>query len=193
MKSHYVKVLAQQIAQGFTKDDMYVLLLLDPETMVEVPVLIGEHEAEMIVIEDDKNNPDRPKRPLTHQLVPSLCNAFHLELQRVSIDRYYEGVFYANLHVSDGISVQQIDCRVSDAVAIALLEGKDIWIEKSILKETGRRRELSDILDIPDDPVSGLSLHELEQEIKRCEANEDYEKAAKIVKQIEAMIKGKNN
>jgi bifunctional DNase/RNase len=190
MEDNYTKVFAQEILQGFTKDNMYILLLLEPVEMLQVPILIGEHEAEMIMLEHETQ---RPKRPMTHQLIVSLCETFHLELKKVTIDHYFEGVFYATLHISDGVSTHKIDSRVSDAIALALHEDIDIWINTTVLKETGGKMQFDSTHSSTPLPEDKPSLQELEQDLHRCEAAEDYEKAAEINKKIEALKKSQNN
>ncbi|MDY5968395.1 MAG: bifunctional nuclease family protein [Bacteroidales bacterium] len=196
----YAKVFAQEILQGFTKDSMYILMLTEPVEMLSVPMLIGEHEAEMIMMEHETR---QPRRPMTHHLVLSLCETFHLELKKVTIDRYFEGVFYATLHVSDGIMVRKIDCRASDAIALALHEGLDILMNKAILNETGAPPPWSDqteddettmplspnVMTI-DSAYESLTTEELEKELHRCEREEDYEKAEQINKILEKRRNG---
>lgn len=196
----YAKVFAQEILQGFTEDSMYILMLAEPVEMLSVPMLIGEHEAEMIMMEHDTQ---QPRRPMTHHLVLSLCETFHLELKKVTIDRYYEGVFYATLHVSDGITMRKIDCRASDAIALALHEGLDILMNRAILNETGAKASWGDNAqgneaNMPPDAngtnarsaYESLSTEELEKELHRCESEEDYEKAELINKILEKRENG---
>lgn len=190
MENDYVKVFAQEILQGFTEDGMYVLLMTDPVAMLQVPILIGEHEAEMIMLEHERQC---PKRPMTHQLLLSLCDTFHLELRHVSIDRYFEGIFYASLHVSDGVCTRRIDCRVSDAIALALHENIDMWMSSAIFREAGSKITGDGGLTPAAQPTADPTLQELEQELRRCEAEEDYEKAAVIDKLIEAKKRSKSN
>ncbi len=191
MEDHYVKVFAQEILQGFTEDSMFILMMADPVNMMQVPILMGKHEIEMIMLE---NGNQQLQRPMTHQLVLSLCNTFHLELQKVTIDRYYEGIFYATLHVSDGVSLRKIDSRSSDAIALALHEGIDIWMHENIIKETGSKITFDhdgqpQALPQADEP----SLEELEEQLHQCEAHEDYEKAAELNRRIEALKKSMGN
>ncbi len=191
MEDHYVKVFAQEILQGFTEDNMFILMMADPVNMRQVPILMGKHEIEMIMLE---NSQRQLMRPMTHQLVLSLCNTFHLELQKVTIDRYYEGIFYATLHVSDGVSVRKIDSRSSDAIALALHENIDIWMHESILQETGSEITFdNDGQQSATPQADELSLAELEEQLHQCETNEDYEKAAELNRRIEALKKSMGN
>lgn len=189
----YVTVFAQEILHGFSDSDMYILMLVDPVGRMQVPVIIGRHEADMIMLE---HNSQLVKRPLTHQLVLSLCDTFHLELEKVTIDRYYEGVFFATLHVSDGVSLRSIDSRASDAICLALHKGIDILMNKEIIEETGSKVQPGDISQ--DYPAGGVqneerTLQELEEELHRCEQQEDYERAAEINQQIEILRKKQAN
>lgn len=189
----YVTVFAQELLQGFSERGLYILMLVDPMEMMQVPVTIGKHEAEMIMLEHDAQP---VKRPPTHQLILSLCDTFHLELKKVTIDRYYEGIFFATLHVSDGVSVRKIDSRASDAICLALHEGIDILMNKEIIEEIGSKVQSGEGVqdDNAGEPQSDeRTLQELEEELHRCEQNEDYERAAEINKQIETMKKKQAN
>ncbi len=188
----YVTVFAQEILQGFSERDMYILMLVETVEMMQVPVIIGKHEAEMIMLE---YNSQPVKRPPTHQLILSLCDTFHLELKKVTIDRYYEGIFFATLYVSDGVCIRKIDSRASDAICLALHEGLDILMNKEIIAEVGSEVQRGDTQQssAAEEQNDLPTLKDLEAELHRCEEQEDYERAAEINQQIEELKKKQGN
>lgn len=61
-------------------------------------------------------------RPLTHALLTTLLESFDLSLDVVRITSVRGGNFTAEIHVSGPTGTRTIDCRPSDAIALALLQ-----------------------------------------------------------------------
>ena len=112
---------------------MFVLMLYEPMGDKKVPVMIGEHEAEMIILEQEQR---QAYRPMTYQLIISLMHEFNLHLELVRINRFAEGIFYASLIVSDGFNQKEIDAHPSDAVVLALNLSVDIEMADKVIEET---------------------------------------------------------
>ena len=94
----------------------YALVLGEVKGKRKLPIVIGGAEAQSIAIELENM---RPSRPLTHDLMKNTLTAFGMEATEVLIHKMMEGIFYAQLTVTDGIREEQIDARSSDAVAMA--------------------------------------------------------------------------
>lgn len=181
---NYKTVYPIAIKQMPTSDESYILMLMVPGSNQAIPVIIGENEAQAIILAHEGAE---TKRPSTHKLMSHIMQTFDLELEKVTIDRFEEGVFYATLHISDGLSHKHIDSRTSDAVTLALLANCDIEMEEKVIAETAIDPEsLTD-----DQPLgeNGPSLEELQQMLDEAEANEDYEQAAEIQKLIDSISK----
>lgn len=91
-----------------------VLLLREVSGTRYLPIWIGQSEAASIALQQ---RGVEPPRPLTHDLVVNLCEAFGRTLQQVRIVDMQEGTFYAEM-VFDGDVV--VEARPSDAIAIAM-------------------------------------------------------------------------
>ncbi|MBM7368948.1 bifunctional nuclease family protein [Gordonia hydrophobica] len=91
-----------------------VLLLREVSGARYLPIWIGQSEAASIALQQ---RGVEPPRPLTHDLVVNLCEAFGRTLQQVRIVDMQEGTFYAEM-VFDGDVV--VEARPSDAIAIAM-------------------------------------------------------------------------
>ena len=110
-------------------------------------------------------------------------------VKMVSIDKVVEGIFYSTLHVSDGFNTQRFDCRTSDAIVLALQSGCQIMMSQAVIEEagvkggttTGERNQAS-----PADDEQEPPLQALEEELRRCEEREEYEKAAELQRKIDA-------
>lgn len=170
------------IVQNLDSYGSFILMLSEPDTGKQVPIVVGAGEAQAILIAKENIT---ASRPMTHTLMANLMSEYGLALKKVTIDRFFEGVFYATLVVTDGFGEKKIDSRPSDAVALALLGKCPILISDDVLEEVGiEHNALVDHL-----PEKNPSIEELEDELRRCEENEEYERAAEIMEQI-SKLKG---
>ena len=177
----YTPVYPLQISQSMSMTDSYILILDAPERGRHVPVLIGEAEAQAIIMAIEQK---QARRPLTHNLLNTILEEYMLTLKKVTIDRFEEGIFYSTLLISDGFTEKRIDSRTSDAVVLAMMQHCDILISTQVLEETSMAPgALTDNLPRRD-VMQEVTLEELEQQLAECEANEDYEQAAEIMKRI---------
>ena len=185
----YTQVYPLQITQSMSMSGTYVLILDAPESGKQVPVIIGEAEAQAIVMAIEQK---QARRPLTHNLLNNILEEYMLVLKQVTIDRFEEGIFYSTLYISDGFSEKRIDSRTSDAIVLALLQHCNIMMESHVLEETSmlpgalennlpHNRTHSQ----PDTPT----LEQLEEMLRECEEHEDYEQAAEIMEKINQMKK----
>lgn len=183
----YTQVYPLQISQTMSMSDAYVLVLDAPDTGKQVPVIIGEPEAQAIVMAIEQR---QARRPLTHQLINNIMEQYMLILKQVTIDRFDEGIFYSTLYISDGFTEKRIDSRTSDAIVLALMQGCPIMMAQNVLDETSMEPgALED--NLPRNkaqlPNPDETLDQLESLLRQCEENEDYEQAAEIMKRINRM------
>ncbi|GIG39872.1 hypothetical protein Cph01nite_16340 [Cellulomonas phragmiteti] len=95
-------------------DDEIVVLLLDPDAALLVPILIGPTEASAIAAAQAGIV---PPRPMTHDLLRDALVAAGAPVDHVEITRLEDGVFHAALVLVSG---RRVDARASDAIAVAL-------------------------------------------------------------------------
>jgi bifunctional DNase/RNase len=91
--------------------------------------------------------------------------------------------------VSDGFNDKEIDARASDAVVLALHQAVDIEMAETVLEETGFTPQNDDI-ELGNTLSAGETLEELEEELRICEENEEYERAEEIMKRINKIKNG---
>ncbi|MGV1036328.1 MAG: bifunctional nuclease family protein [Candidatus Nanopelagicales bacterium] len=108
-----------------------VLLLREVQGARFLPIWIGAVEATAIAFA--QQGVEAP-RPLTHDLIKDLLDAFDHELVTVEISNLDEGVFYANLNFSDGSTVS---ARPSDAIALALRTGAKTVVDEQVMDTAG--------------------------------------------------------
>ncbi len=81
----------------------------------------------------------RSERPLTHDLLSAVIAALGARLLRVEIDARRGDIFYAKLRLRDEKGGERaVDCRPSDAVALALREEAPIYVAEDVLEERSR-------------------------------------------------------
>ena len=98
-------------------------------------ILIGHAEGMAIAQRVHKLPP--PPRPMTHDLLERVLTRLGGTLDRVVITRIVQGTFYAELVVRRDKGLLRIDCRPSDAMALALRAGAPIYCARGVLDEAG--------------------------------------------------------
>lgn len=77
------------------------------------------------------------ERPLTHDLIGCVFTGFGVAVERVTVNRVEDGVFYARLLLSMknelGAKFVEIDSRPSDALILALRERKPALVTREVL------------------------------------------------------------
>ena len=85
-----------------TQSGAYALVLGEKEGNRRLPIIIGGFEAQAIAIELENMT---PSRPLTHDLFKTFASTFEIQVQEVIIYNLVEGIFFAKLMNSLGISI----------------------------------------------------------------------------------------
>ena len=171
----------------------YVLILGDKNSQRRLPIVIGSAEAESIAVGIDHQ---RKSRPLTHDLFLRFAKEFGIEIMEVVINRSRDGVYYAMLVCKQGDDLTMIDARPSDAIAIAVRAGCEIYAYETVMDEAGiimDDMEKPSVDDNDDEPINIgvdksnldlLTIEELEELLQEAIDNEDYQKAAEIRDEI---------
>lgn len=107
-----------------------VIFLKDAENEKYLPVWIGELEASSI---ESAVIHKVPQRPLTHDLFVSVLSELGAKVERVVIDRLESRTYYATLFLEHGDGTMEVDCRPSDAVALALRSDASIFVAEELM------------------------------------------------------------
>ena len=102
-----------------------VLLLADRGR--QLPIWIGSPEAAAIALAQQGV---QPNRPLTHDLINDVLQALQAPCERVEITSLVDGIFYADLVLTNGV---RVSARPSDAVAVALRAKVPIMVADDVL------------------------------------------------------------
>ena len=124
----------QGLANSQVQSGAYALILAEKEGTRRIPIVVGMPEAQAIAIALEKIH---TPRPLTHDLLTSLLSAYQVQINRVLIYKFEDGIYYAELSTTNGERDVTIDARTSDAIAIALRVHCKIYILADILDECG--------------------------------------------------------
>ena len=171
----------------------YVLIMGDKNSQRRLPIVIGSAEAESIAVGIEKHKNGRPH---THDLFIRFAREFDIEIMEVVINRFRDGVYYAMLVCKQGDDLTMVDARPSDAIAIAVRVGCEIYAYESIMEEAGI---LMDDMDetkenesenasinkgVTSTSMELLNIEALEDLLQEAIDNEDYQKAAQIRDEI---------
>ncbi len=130
----FIRVIVEDVLLD-AKTRVPVLMLKDAEGEMSLPVWIGIFEATAIVVALQEITPERP---LTHDLMNTLTTKLDGRVERVEVDGLDEGVFFAKLHIAlpDG-EKRVVDCRPSDAVALALRANAPVYVASHLMESSG--------------------------------------------------------
>ena len=76
-----------------------------------------------------------PPRPMTAHLMVSLFEVTGLQLKEVRIEACKDDIFYAVITVADGKGEHDLDARPSDALALAVLLKRPIFVADTLMKQ----------------------------------------------------------
>jgi len=107
-----------------------VLFLKDAEKEKYLPVWIGELEASSIELAVIRKS---APRPLTHDLFTNVLHELGVHVEKVVIDRLESRTYYATIYLDSDGRMHTVDCRPSDAVAIALRENCEIYVDDELM------------------------------------------------------------
>ena len=183
-----IKLTITGLVYNQTVVGTYGLVLSEENGNRRFSVMIGEPEAQSIAL---KMNNKKSPRPLTHDLINSILNAFDAVLEKVVIYDMVNDVFFSELHILKENVPFVIDARTSDAVALAVRSDCPIFIKSEILDIVGTEveppdtEELKSVLpenneDLSDDDLDLLSVETLKGMLDMALTNEKYELAVTI-------------
>jgi hypothetical protein len=113
-------------------DDSQVIVLKEVEGDRSFPIVIGIFEATSI---DRRVKGLQSPRPLTHDLVTSVVELMGGEIQDIVISELKEHTYFAKLRVRKDGELIDVDCRPSDAIALAVTAKVPVYVAEDVLGE----------------------------------------------------------
>ena len=114
--------------------DQRVLILEDRIEIRYLPIWIGYAESDAIAIALEETE---VPRPLTHDMICRVIEAFGGKVAKVVIDRLQGETYEATLVIAAGDKILKIDCRPSDAIAVAVRAGVPVLADEDVLEKAG--------------------------------------------------------
>ena len=178
----------------------YALVLGEVNGNRRLPIIIGAFEAQAIALELEKI---QPPRPMTHDLIRDLFEQVSADVTDILIDELKEGTFFAKIRFSVNGTESQLDCRPSDAVALAVRMTAPIFVAVHVIDEAGIPTDDSEDLASVEqsepevetqsaETTPKSQLEQLEDDLQTAIAEEDYELAARLRDDI-SRLKGEKN
>ncbi|MBM4314527.1 MAG: bifunctional nuclease family protein [Deltaproteobacteria bacterium] len=121
---------------GLTMDPITntpIVILKDLDEKKAIPIWIGIFEASAIATEIEKIT---FSRPMTHDLLNDIVKLLNTEVVRVEIHDLRNNTFFANIHLLREGETIIVDARPSDAIAIALRAGAQIFVDEKVIEKS---------------------------------------------------------
>lgn len=117
---------------GFDPRNMSpIVLLRDKDERNFLPIWIGMFEAAAIAMELQEF---APPRPMTHDLLTSTIANLEATVDKVVISEIKDDTFFAILEVKNKEGkLLKIDCRPSDAIAVAVRTKSSIFVSENVM------------------------------------------------------------
>jgi bifunctional DNase/RNase len=134
-------------------DDQPIVLLRELHGDRVLPICIGPAEANTLFY---LLSGQQFVRPLTIDLMNLLVTGLKGKVRRVIVTRLESGTFFADVVLDTPEGTATVDARPSDAIALALRAGAQLFVAEKVLEEAGSR--------VADDETS--KLNELRAELR---------------------------
>ncbi len=114
------------------KDEQQFIYLEEKGGHRSFPIVIGFNEAAEI---RRKLIGEENVRPMTHDLITRVMQSLNFELTKVIISELKDATFYAALVLEHEDEEKFVDCRPSDAIALAVQTGARVFVARKVLDE----------------------------------------------------------
>lgn len=125
-----------------------------------LPIWIGLYEAEAITI---ALQDIQVARPQTHDLLKTLIQNLNARLLQVEVTSLSDDVFYGSLILEVNGQRREVDCRPSDALALAARTNVPIMVSSDVMTQAGISPE-EDISDTEPGKIDEEIQQELEEQ-----------------------------
>ena len=167
-----------EILNRLPSDLALVTLLREKGGTRCLPVLVGPLEAQAIAISLYHH---KMPRPGIYDLYLNTLKSFDGFLREVEIYKIRAGIFYSHLYIERDGNMSYIDCRTSDALALAVRSNVSIFIGEELLERNCIRLESNGAYSLP---IATASTKVLKEAMAQAVANENYEFAARLRDEI---------
>ena len=113
-------------------NEQQIIFLKEVDGERTFPIVIGIFEATSI---DRRVKGEQSPRPLTHDLIIAIVEQMGGEIQDIIISDLKEHTYFAKLRIRKDGELTEVDCRPSDAIAVAVASRVPIYVNEDVLGE----------------------------------------------------------
>jgi bifunctional DNase/RNase len=117
--------------------DQQIIMLHEVDGERAFPIVIGLFEALSI---DRRIKGVVWPRPMTHDLICTVVDHLGGDLQDVYINELREHTYFARLRVRKDGELVEVDCRPSDAIAVAVTAKVPIYVAEDVIEEASEEQ-----------------------------------------------------
>jgi len=128
---NYLQVQEIDIAQDNENNNVVILKTENQKMLI---ISIGDSEAHSIAL---ALNNHIYERPLTHDLIKTILQGYKSRVEKISIYKLENNIYFSIMRIvsESGDKIMHIDCRPSDAIAIALRFQSQILVNEELLRD----------------------------------------------------------
>jgi len=145
----------------------FVVLLEEIDGTRLLPIWIGRAEGESILIK--LQNVSLP-RPITHDLTANILQTFNAKLTRIEVTDLRDNTYFAELTIEHNAKKFTLDSRPSDAIALALRTGSDIYIAQRVLEKC----------PVVSKPISQEEVDDFKDQLEKLDPSEFFKDLGNI-------------
>ena len=176
----------------------YSIRLKEINGDVQFSIIIGSNEAQSIALALEGI---QTPRPMTHDIILDILSSSDVKIDKIEIYKFFKGTFYSRLYIKNiNIGIKSIDCRPSDAIAIAIRYCCPIYVTNGVLSKIKSKEVVSDysfnsIHEYKNKNIEPeeLTVEKLNKALDSAVNKENYEVAAKIRDKIKSIEKSKQD
>ena len=202
MERDLVRLKIVGITYNQIENGMYAMVLEEVDGSLRRPIIIGYNEAQSIECLLQKI---QTPRPLTHEFASQILGSFDIVMDSVVIKQLENGIFTADVTLSQGDHTVVIDARSSDAIALAMRVNAPVFTSRRLLERCGIdkdsfsprnlhtasrqsipvKKAIERVRNSDVSPFERESMESLKRMMEEAVRKEDYEKAGEIKMEID--------
>ena len=137
------------------------IVLLDETAQRVLTIYVGAPEAMLIAM---GHTEIAPTRPMGIHLLINLLRATGMEFEEARIETLKDEIFYAVAKFRNGTAVHELDARPSDAIALAVLLGRPIYVAEEVLAACGIALPEGKTLQVDKDKARASVIRKIEEQ-----------------------------
>jgi bifunctional DNase/RNase len=146
-----------------------VVLLVDEEETIALPIWIGQAEAMAIAM---RLQGVQPPRPMTHDLLTTVLEQLSATVTRIVVSDVRDATYFAEIHLARNGSQMIVDSRPSDAIALALRVEAPIFVEDKVASQGIPLRRTAEGDERPADLTDELDPQEFRKFLERVKPDD---------------------